>query len=236
MKKKLLISAMIILLLSACTLFISDGWIYLITSLMALIVMGVIRANRSLVMKITRWSKANPGKTQVFITLVQICLIVLGILGGYNLKMLGYEISSTTALVFSTIMVAGFFCVHFLPKHRNIAIPAKVNKNRLAFMCIAISSFVLMLVAGNRLQDQYPNAAITSMVSTIDHAIFNDDAEYNRTAFFEQPEHESVAAAFTTNPKNNSSTITDFIEKIKAKLMSGKKVTSLEKKKVRMLS
>ena len=156
MKKKILLPAMVVLAIIACTIFISDGLTYLITSLMALAIMGTIHRNRSRVMKITRWAKANPKKAQVFITGLQIALMALGILAGNNFKELGYEFSDTTAYVFSTIIVIGFLSVPFLPKRSTIAIPKVVNRHRLAYMGIALSSFVMMVLFGNRIGGQLP--------------------------------------------------------------------------------
>ncbi|MBL0272345.1 MAG: hypothetical protein IPQ06_04575 [Chitinophagaceae bacterium] len=86
MKKNITRSVMIMLVIIACTLFMSDGLIYLVTSLMALVIMGAIRHNRSRVMQMTRWAKAHPKKAQVFSTVVQIALLALGIMAGYNFK------------------------------------------------------------------------------------------------------------------------------------------------------
>ena len=176
MKKKIIPAALIFLAVIACTLFVSDGWIYLIASLMSLTIMGAIWRNKSKVMKMTRWAKANPKKSQVIISVLQIVLMVLGILAGNNFKELGYEFSGTTAFIFGTILVLGFLSVHFLPKQRTIAIPKLVNRNRLAYVGIALSSFVLMILFGNRMGDMYPNSPLTHAVKAIDHAIFPDNS------------------------------------------------------------
>ena len=74
MKKNIILLAIIVLAIITCTIFISDGLTYLVTSLMALAIMGTIHRHRTSVLKITRWAKANPKKAQVFITGLQIAL------------------------------------------------------------------------------------------------------------------------------------------------------------------
>ncbi|MEP6700703.1 MAG: hypothetical protein ABJA85_05285, partial [Bacteroidota bacterium] len=161
MRKNIVLPATIVLIIIACTIFIRDGLTYLVASLMALIVVTIIHLNRSRVMKMTRWAKANPRKTQVFIIVAQIVLMALGIFAGNNFKELGYELSDTTAYVFSALIAIGFASVHFLPRQKAIAIPQVVNKNRLVYLGIALSSFVMMVFFGNRIGDIYPNSPIT---------------------------------------------------------------------------
>lgn len=168
MRKNYLRQALIVLAILSCTIFVSDGLTYLIVSLMAFAIVAIIGRNRSWVMKMTRWGKANPHKAQVFITVLQIALMVFGITSGYNLKKLGYELSDLTAVVFSSIMVLCFFSVRFLPKRSTIAIPAEVKKNRLFFIGIALSSYVLMVLTGNRIGDNYPDATITRTLEAFD--------------------------------------------------------------------
>lgn len=250
-KKNIILPAIIVLVIIACTIFISDGLTYLITSLMAIAIIGTIRLNRSAVMKITRWSKANPKKAQVFIAGLQLALMALGIFAGNNFKELGYELSNTTAFVFSIIMVAGFFSVHFLPKRSTIAIPREVNKNRLAYMGIALSSFVLMVITGNRIEEMYPNSPITLAVKAIDQAIFPDnsihadlyDAASERvySKNFEQAltDESSNLAVFASFPIYDMETIkppTYSKKEARAKLKAEKKASRLEKKKARMMN
>ena len=252
MKKNIIFSAMIVLAIIACTIFISDGLTYLTTSLMALAIMGTLHRNRSWVMKMTRWAKANPKKAQVFIAGLQMALMVLGVITGYNFKKIGYELSDTTAFVFSSIMVIGFFSVHFLPKRSSIAIPNEVNKNRLAYMSIALSSFVLMVITGNRIEEMYPNFALTHVVKAIDQAIYPDNSKlyadlndvFSEPIYSENDDHASTdetsaKAVFVVHsiydkdkikPSTNSKT--EAREKKKVE----KKSNRLEKKKARMMN
>lgn len=250
MKKNYILTVIIVLAIVACTLFISDGLTYLVASLMALAIMGTIQRNRSLVMKMTRWGKANPHKAQVLITVLQIALMALGIMAGYNFKKLGYELSDTTAFVFSTIIVIGFLSVRFLPERNTIAIPKEVNKQRFAFMGIALSSFVMMVLFGNRMEDQYPNSLITQAVKAIDQAIFPDNSiqyqDLNNAA--SQPYYsknyeqtltgESTMAVFASYNSNVEETIiplSNIMKDPKANLKAEKKANKLEKKKVKLL-
>lgn len=250
MKKNVILPAMIVLAIIACTIFISDGLTYLITSLMALAIMGTIHRNRSRVMKITRWAKANPKKAQLFIAGLQLALMALGIIAGYNFKELGYEFSDTTAFVFSTIIVIGFLSVPFLPKRSAIAMPQVVNRHRLAYMGIALSSFVMMVLFGNRVGDYYPNSPITHAVRAIDQAIFQDnstDADlydeapepvYSRNygeALTDKPSTIAIYASYVIHDNETITSPTDVKKEARAKLKVEKKAHRLEKKKARMM-
>jgi hypothetical protein len=247
MKKNILLSALIIVVIISCTVFISDGPTYLAVSLMALAIMGTIRLNRSRVMKITRWGKANPGKAQVLITFLQIALMMLGMIAGYNFYKLGYEFSDTTAFVFGTIMVACFLSVHFLPKRGTIAIPAEVNKHRVIFMGIALSSFVLMVITGNRVEDKYPNSFVAHSLKAIDHAIFHDNnmqyADLNDVTSGEvnseganQVLAVNSSAIVLAPAENETLEPNNFSNKEnREKFKALKKVKKLEKRKARMM-
>lgn len=251
MKKNIILPAIIILAIITCTIFISDGLTYLVASLMALAIMGTIQQKRSWAMKMTRWGKANPHKAQVLVTVLQIALMALGIIAGYNIKKIGYELSDTTAFVFSTLIVTGFLSVRFLPKRSTIAIPSKVNKHRLVFMGIALSSFVIMVLFGNRIEVMYPNSPITQAVKSIDHAIFPDNSylyadpndfasdpvnsENYDQALFDEPSTKAVFAAFTTSDKETITPPTELKKESRAKLKAEKKANRLEKKKARMM-
>jgi hypothetical protein len=139
---------------------------------MAISIIGGIKANKRWVMKMTRWAKANPKKAQVFISVIQIALLLLGIITGFNLKELGYEFSNTSVYIFTAIMAAGFAYVPFFPKRSTIAIPQQVDKKRFAFMAIALSSVILMAIAGNRIGDIYPDSPVTHILGKIDQTLF----------------------------------------------------------------
>jgi hypothetical protein len=199
-------------------------------------------------MKLTRWGKANPRKAQAFIAVLQIILLVFGLIAGYNFKKLGYEFSDASVFIFSTVMVAGFLSVHFLPKRNTIAIPAEVNKNRLIFMSIALSSFVLTVITGNRIGDMYPNSPITHSLKAIDQAMFSDDAiqyEEQSDITSEQIIDEKHQQALPTKSssmvvfasfENETVEPNAFSKKEnREKLRAEKKEKKLEKRKARMV-
>ena len=175
MNKTLLLSTAAILLIIAAALFVSDGWIYCAASLIAITIVAVIRHFNSRVVKITRWAKANPRKTQLLITVLQFVILASGILVGYDLKELGVQITGTPTIIFSSVLLAGFLSINFLPKRNIIAIPLKVNRDRIAYMSIALSAFVLMVAFGNRVEDKFPNSPITRAIRSVDQAMFSQD-------------------------------------------------------------
>lgn len=174
MKKKILLTTLLASAVITCLLFVSDGLTYLITSLMALAILGGLRVYKGRVMKISRWAKANPGKAQWLISSLQLVLLFLGIIAGKNLDELGYHLSNTTAYVFSAIMIIGFLTIPFLPMRKTIALPNVVDRHRLAYMGILLSSLVMTAVIGNRIGDIYPNSFVSHAIDRIDQSIFSD--------------------------------------------------------------
>ncbi|HVG42236.1 MAG TPA: hypothetical protein VM888_11550 [Chitinophagaceae bacterium] len=251
MRKNVLFSIIVFLILIASALFIRDGLTYSISLLMALVIISVIRRNSPWVTKMTKWAKANPRKTQLLIMVLQLVLMTLGLIGGYNFKQLGYEFSPGTAFVFGTIMITGFLSVNFLPKRRIIVIPAEVNKNRLLFMSIALSSFILMVITGNNIISRYPNSLLSGAITTIDKAIFHNNntkyAEINDAPwqqFTEEnymqsvPINSSSLAMYASYAAYENETIKlpkDSNKEIREKVKTKKNATRLEKKKAKLI-
>lgn len=252
MKKNTILSVSLVLAIIACTIFISDGLTYLIVSLMALTILVIISLNRRRVIKLTRWAKANPGRAQVFITILQIVLMALGIFAGYNLREMGYEFSNATAYIFSTVIITGFLSIPFLPKRNIIAIPTKVKRHRLAYTSIALSSFVMMAVFGNRVVSDYPNSTIANTVRSIDKVIFADisargyindadpDPVYDRNygqPLADESSNSNIAifAAYTIYDKETITPSTLSKEEARAKLKAEKKAKRFERKKQKMV-
>jgi len=249
MRKNFLLPLIIVLGIIASSIFITDGLIYLVASLMTIVILGIIRHNGSWGMKLTRWSKANPRKAQVLITALQLALGALGMMVGYNLQKLEYDLSDRTALVFSTIIVVGFFLVRFLPKRTTIAIPAEVKRSRFAYMSIALSSFFMMVFTGNRIEEMYPNSAVTHTLSVIDKVIFSDnysessDGASNwltRENFGHsmKPEASAVAVfvSLTGNEKETVKPPTYSKKETRAQLKAEKKAKKLERKKNKLIN
>lgn len=149
-----------------------DEWTYLIAALIATIALAVVMNAKTFVMALTRWSKANPGKTQILIVMMQLILITLAIMIGKNLRELEIFISNRTAYLFSAIVIAGFLMVPFKMKPSLIAIPKAVDRQRIIFMGITLSSFMLVIMMGNRIGDFFPNSSVTLAIEKIDHMMY----------------------------------------------------------------
>lgn len=249
MRKNFLLPAIILLGIIASSIFSTNGFVYLVASVMAIVIVGTIRHNGSWGMKLTRWSKANPRKAQVFITALQLAIGALGMMVGYNLQKLEYDLSDRTALVFSTIIVAGFFLVRFLPKRSTIALPAEVNRSRFAYMSIALSSFFMMVFTGNRIEEMYPNSVVTHTLNVIDNAIFSNN--YNETedgasnwltrenfGHSIKPE-ASAMAVFVSLTGNEKETVKPPVyskKETRAQLKAEKRAKKLERKKTKLIN
>lgn len=174
MKKNIVLLILLAVVIAACTLLLPDGPAYSVAALMALSVLGTMWAKRSAMRKLTRWAKANPVKTQWTIAGIQLTLIALGLLLGYNLKALDFTFSDATAYLFSLLMIAGFLVLPFRPQRKAITLPAEVNRHRLAYLAIALSGFVLTAFFGNRIGEAMPDALVTRILDKADQAIFSE--------------------------------------------------------------
>ncbi|MBL0272344.1 MAG: hypothetical protein IPQ06_04570 [Chitinophagaceae bacterium] len=118
-------------------------------------------------------------------------------------------------------------------------------------MGIALSSFVMMVLFGNRMEDQYPNSPITQVVKAIDRAIFSVNStqyqEQNNVA--SQPNYSrnyeqmltgnsstmAVFASYNTNEEVTIIPLNDIKKEPKADLKAERKANKLEKKKAKLL-
>ncbi|MCU7551601.1 hypothetical protein OCK74_20940 [Chitinophagaceae bacterium LB-8] len=245
MNRNLLLSIAAIVLVVTAAIFISAGRIYSSTALMAIAIIAVMRNFRG--MQVTRWAKANPRKTQVLITVLQIAIIFLGLLIGYNLKELGYQLSTTATVVFGTILCIGFFSIPFLPKRNTIALPVTLNRDRIAYLSIILSAFALMVITGNRIEDQFPNSPLSHTLSSIDQAIFSQDlppadvpdlelASYsNQQQAASINENASMVSFASFAVTGHKSATIDPGKEEPGKIKPGKKAKRLERKKQRMM-
>lgn len=156
----------------------------LVSILMAVSVVGLMQLFRKILLKFTRWAKANPRKTQAMIAGIQVTLLATGILSGNNLKQLGYEISDSVFYVFGALTLLGFLVIPFRAKESDIALPKTVFRARLAFLVISISSLMLMVGFGNRVTEKDQGTVLANAVEQIDHSMFSffGDDQFNKPA------------------------------------------------------
>ena len=246
MRKNLLLFIAATVLLVIAALFINDGWIYLGTALAATFIVTTIRYFRLRFLKITRWAKENPRKTQVLITVAQILILSSGLLVGYDLKELGFQLNDTPTYVFGAILILGFLSTPFLPKRKTIAIPAAVNKDRMAYMSIILSAFVIMIITGNRVEDKFPNTVLSHTLRSIDGAMFSphnfSDDEEDPSGLVTRDlaaigNANSTLSFASISPSEENSVVPDIHPEKDSKesLKGSKKAQKLEKKMKRMM-
>ena len=175
MKKNLSITALAAAALFAGALLLPDGMIYLVVALMASAVLAFLQFNRKNTIKTTRWAKAHPQLAQGYIAVIQLSLMALGLFSGYNLYKMEVTLSDTTAHVFTALMVLGFLSVKFLPVRDALVMPETMNRRRLAFLGISISTLFLMTFSGNRLSERYPGSVAVGVLEKVDKAVFGAD-------------------------------------------------------------
>jgi hypothetical protein len=242
MKKHLVLITATIVFSLALTAFTTEGTIYLATALMATIVILALRNSGPGMMKFTRWAKANPRKTQVWITVLLLFLLSLGMVVGYDMMQLGYKFSDATAAVFSLVMVAGFFSVPLFSKKNTITLPFTLNRYRLLYTAILIAAYALAVITGNRVEDKYPNSILANALASIDQRIFGpvnnsmDDEQFLLSGAG-NPVTGNEAAVFAAFPSTEisetpSTEPTLSKKEAKAKLKELKKA---EKKQKRMM-
>lgn len=164
-----------------------SGLLYLAAALLGLASFGLTRLKRP-VNSLTRWAKANPRKAQGLIAGVHVPLLGLGLMNGYNLEKLGYDIPDTALYGLGATTLVGFLTTPFVQKPNFITLPAKVNRHRLSFLGIALSSFLLMVGVGNNTDRILPNSSVVNALAVADHSVFSQEG--NHTA----PGHYTTAS------------------------------------------
>ena len=242
MKKHLVLITATILFSLALTAFAKEGMIYLATALMATIVIIALRNPGPRMMQFTKWAKANPRKTQVWITLLLLFLLSLGMVVGYDLMQLGYKFSDASAGVFSLVMIIGFFSVPMFPRKNTFTLPFILNRYRVLYTVILIAAYALAVITGNRIEDKYPSSFLANVLESIDQKIFEPGNSNIEDEQFLSPDIGdavigSEAAVFAAFPSTGTSSTEPTLsnEEAKAKLKELKKAEKLEKKQKRMM-
>ncbi len=169
-----------------------DSLLYLATALIGLTVMGLFRLGSSAVTKITRWAKANPKKTQGLIAGMHVPLMGLGVMNGYNLDQMGYEVSNTALYGFGAATLVSFLSVPFTAKNNTISLPRQVNRQRLGFMGLLLSSLMMMTGFGNRIEQNYPNTRLANSVEAVDHSVFYASNTMKGNAINDRATHYAI--------------------------------------------
>jgi hypothetical protein len=193
MKGKLALYPSVAVLIGVAIL-VSEGWIYLLAAIAALAIILILNGFHSPVMKLTRWAKNNTRKAQLLITILQVVILSTGLVIGFNLNQLNHHFDRIPLLVFCAVLCLGFSSIHFFPAKRGIALPVDLAKDRLAYLAIALSSFAIMVVTGNRVDTDYPHTVLSHTLHSIDQAMFSEDN-------FSDPETGTEGANATLLPE-----------------------------------
>ncbi len=179
MKTNLFILASIAAILLACTVLMSDGMTYLGVLIITMTIIGLLKLTSGSVMKMTRWARGNPRKAQVLITCLQLMFLGVALVGGKNFRELGYELSMTSASIFSGIVLLGFLLVPFFPKRASLVIPVKLFRQRLVYLGMLLSTLVMAIYVGNSIEDHYPTSPLARALISIDQTIIPTDQYWN---------------------------------------------------------
>ncbi len=152
-----------------------DNLLYWSAALMALSTFGLLKLNRKKISDLTRWAKKNPKKAQWSIALMQFALLCLALFSGYNLRQLGYFLSDTFYYVFGAIMALGFALTPFKRKANSIQLPSVLNRARLGYLGVIISSLMMTTTYGNQIEEKHSDSTIASVLKSTDKLVFADD-------------------------------------------------------------
>ncbi|MEY3237379.1 MAG: hypothetical protein RI883_1480 [Bacteroidota bacterium] len=151
-----------------------DYLIYLSAVLMALGTVGGYQLGKKKLKNLTRWAKANPKKAQVLIAGMQLPLMGMSLYAGYNLEKMGYEISEIPGYIFGATSALGFLAVPFLPKKENFVLPRQMNRRKMAYLGVSLSSVMLFAGTGNHLTQNHPQSYATEVLASVDNSLFSD--------------------------------------------------------------
>ena len=96
---------------------------------------------------------------------------------------MGVEISDTPMYIFGGLSIAGFLSVPFFKKKKQFVLPKTVNRNRLSFLTVLVSSFIISNGIGNNLATKFPDSSFTQIVQNADQSIFgsaNDSTDLTK--------------------------------------------------------
>jgi hypothetical protein len=174
MNTKILLSAPALLIAIVLLFFQSQALIIITAIVMAVIIIIALRfLGPGQNMKITRWAKRNPRKTQVFITIGILLAMAVGLTVGFDLRQLGYVFKDITAIVFGGFMMFGFLSIPFLKRRPIFTLPSVIFRDRLAYTVILICVYALSVFSGNRAEDKYPESYFVKVLQAVDKKIFS---------------------------------------------------------------
>jgi hypothetical protein len=149
-----------------------DGILLYATALIGLSVLTAIRLMRPVTTKLTRWARANPRKTQGLIAGIHLPLLGLGVMNGYNLDQMGYVVSDPLLYGFGAAAIAGFAAAPYVRQKDWMVLPRTVNRNRLSFLGIVLSTLMLATGVGNKIERNFQDTYLASAVRSIDQTVF----------------------------------------------------------------
>ena len=156
---------------------------YALAVLMSIASFFTIKKRKKFFRKTTKWANVNPIKTQFLIAGIELALLGLGVFSGFNLHKMGVEISDTPMYIFGGLSIAGFLSVPFFKKKKQFVLPKTVNRHRLSFLTVLVSSFIISNGIGNNLATKFPDSSVTQIVQNADQSIFgsaNDSTDFSK--------------------------------------------------------
>lgn len=172
-----------------------DLMLYLSVALIAVASITAMKIRPKKVLNIARWAKANPTKNKWLIAALQVPMVFLTVMSGYNLRQLGYELSDTFLYVSGGLILLGLLSTPFRPKRIPFTMPANLNRRRMIFLGTILASAMMAVGVGNKMEEQFPNSPVVSIVKSIDQAVFADSHE--------KPSHTSTPTTKTCKCKTS---------------------------------
>ena len=131
----------------------ADLLLYTVISLIGVGVFALIKLNRSLTFKGTKWASKNKLKSQILIVIGQILLAVLGMAIGFELLKLNYSISEWTQYLFAGLMLVTFLLLWLSDKRSGSHFLRSFYLKKVGHLIMGLSLFALMISVGNNITD-----------------------------------------------------------------------------------
>lgn len=131
-----------------------DANLYLLTLLMASVVIAVFKFSQSLSLKIGRWAKKNKVITKVIMTLLQMKIGVMGILTGKELFEMGYSFSDSMEYVFGGLMLIPFLYLLLSKPKDEVMVMKSYYLRKLSVLGLVLPFYMLTVAIGNKLEDE----------------------------------------------------------------------------------
>lgn len=152
-----------------------DFWMYVFSGLLTISSFAGVFFARKKLKGVTRWAKYNPKSARYLIASIQLPLLGFGIVEGYNLAQMGYELSDSFFYTNMLAFAASSALIPFLPQNDQFILPGRLNRRRLTFLAAMVAGTMTMVGYGNSVGVNDEPSYAKTVLSQVDQSVFGDD-------------------------------------------------------------